>query len=170
MSPRVFQLSPSKQHYNFEYSNVQVPPPQESTPSSEEMLTMPSFEQAMPSPEQKDTFPVQGENGEIVGANGSSEMPLGTKKSAPKKAKRVAGQRKRGVKRQNSKSAFTVVATVSESVCEKVRRAKSKSDDSDDCNEPQKKKSRKFTRCPPHMRHLCEVCSKEDCGECNNCL
>ena len=186
MSPTVFQLSPSRQ----QCSAIHVP--RESTPYSEEILAtpsseqaipssdqamplsdqaMPSSDQATPSPEQMDTFPEQGHKDGTQGVNGSSEMPLGTKKSPPKKAKRVAGQRKQGVKRKNSKPILTLVAvSMSEKVHEKVCRARSKSDDSDDCGEPQKKKTRKFTRCPPHMRYLCEVCSKEDCGICNNCM
>lgn len=58
MSPRVFQLSPSKQQDSIiEYGSFQVTPPREITPSSEEMLTMPLFEHARPSPEPMDTLP-----------------------------------------------------------------------------------------------------------------
>ncbi len=28
----------------------------------------------------------------------------------------------------------------------------------------------KFTRCTGQLKLLCEVCSKEDCKKCNNCL
>ena len=32
-----------------------------------------------------------------------------------------------------------------------------------------KEKEKKFIRCPVHLKHLCESCSKEDCMECTNC-
>ena len=36
-------------------------------------------------------------------------------------------------------------------------------------DEPQKKKARHFMRCSDQDKYLCEVCSKPDCGECENC-
>lgn len=46
---------------------------------------------------------------------------------------------------------------------------KTSSDSDSDATDEAKKLPKKFTRCPQRRRHLCAVCSIEDCGECANC-
>lgn len=89
-----------------------------------------------------------------------------------KKAEKIAGQRR--VSKPSSAKPSVLVATVDESVCEKIREASKRrlsSDSENSSKQPSAKKSkRRFTRCQGQMKYMCGVCSIPDCGECSNCL
>ena len=36
--------------------------------------------------------------------------------------------------------------------------------------QPQNRRQTRSSRCPKDLRYLCEVCSKEDCMKCTNCM
>ncbi len=78
-----------------------------------------------------------------------------------------AGQR-RGFKRQSSDSNTLSLAMWKDIFKVKKKRESDALNKASEAQEPLKKK--RFARCKGQNKIWCDVCSKEDCKKCSNCL
>lgn len=112
------------------------------------------------------------ENEEAISPNGS--LRECKKVCKPKEVKKRGGQRKavRPSKAQTHKEIEVIVIDDDESSAsdDETSRPPPPKNADGTSRPPPHKKARKFTRCSKSEKHLCEVCSRDDCRKCSNCL
>ncbi len=102
-------------------------------------------------PLDKPPFPTGESNAAPTARTDSKSLPR-----KPAKVQMRGGQRKKGVKQPRSSSPDIEIIVTPQ------KQKKSKPE-----QQPTKKRS---VCCSADVAHLCEVCSKEDCNECSNCM